>query len=304
MPFFRRKLLLPPTGYVRRKDAIRDFIANTSKPFLSQQNAEIKGSGEGVQVRLMLAYEKVTGVPFVPHKQIHGTCVGEGGVLGAELLSAVEIAAGQKEVWRGKFCVAYSYGISRVEVGGGRIRGDGSTGAWMAKALMHYGVLLNRRYPKYDLSTRRDDLAVRWGDMGVPDELEVIGKERPVETAALVTSAAEAADSIANGNPVFMCANWIFNQQQLDKDGFSNGGVRSGHCTLLTGVDTKSERRGFENQGSWGEFYRGPKHKLGCAAGACWNDWAIIDKLLRQNDSFALSGFVGYPRRKIDYVLL
>lgn len=303
MPFFRRKSD-PRFGYVRDKRAIADFIANTHKPFLAQQNAEIKGSGAGKQVRLMAAYEKVTGVPFVPHKQEIGDCVSHGFTLGAEVLSAVEIAAGQREEWRTKFSTEATYGLSRVEIGGGRIRGDGSTGAWGAKAVTHYGVLLRRRYPQYDLTKYDPTLAKRWGDLGVPDELESHLREHPIKTATLVTSYADAIDALANGYPIPVCSNVGF-RMETDRDGFLVPRGSWAHCMVAVGFDDASERKGVEIINSWGDrWLSGPKHKLGAVAGGFWVDANVFDRMLKQSDSYSLSGFNGFPRRKIDYVLL
>lgn len=292
------------TGYVHRRDAIQDFIRNTHRPFLSQQNGEIKGSGEGVQVRLVKAYEQASGKSFENHVQEIGDCVSHGFTLGAETLSATEIAAGEREEWRGEFSTETTYALSRVEIGGGRIRGDGSTGAWGAKALMHYGVLLRGKYGDYDLSKYRPDLAKRWGNLGCPDELEPLVREHPVKSATLVESAADAADAIANGYPVAVCSDRGF-ASKTDSTGFLAPRGTWYHCMLIWGVDSLSDRRGFEIVNSWPvSWISGPKHKLGTARSGFWADWAVVDKMLRQGDSYALSGFVGFPRRKLDYVLL
>lgn len=303
MPFFRRSNPFP-TGYVRRKSAIADFVRNTHKPFLAQQNGEIKGSGEGVQVRLIQAYEKVTQKPFEARKQEIGDCVSFGYGLAVEILSAVEIAAGQREEYHGQIATEPLYALSRVEIGGGRIRGDGSTGAWAAKAVMQFGVVLRRRYSQYDLTKYRPDWAKSWGDIGCPDDLETIAREHPVQTAAVVSSAVEAADALSNGFPIGICSNQGFTMQ-TDKDGFAKPRGQWGHCMCVVGVDAKSDRPGFEIINSWGpSWISGPRHVLGTASGGFWADWDVVDRMLRQGDSHALSGFVGFPRRKIEYVLL
>lgn len=307
MPIFRRRNAAPcPTGYVRRADAIKEFIRSTHKPFLRQQNDDIRRSGQNVQVRLVRAYEAVTGVPYeLLEWQELGDCVGQHFTLGVDALCAVEVTAGQREEWRGRFSTEVTYALSRVEVGGGRIRGDdGSTGAWAAQALLQYGSLLRGRYGDYDLTKYRPDLAKRWGDMGCPDELEREAREHPIKAAPLVESAAEAADSIANGYPVPICSNQGFTNK-TDKDGFLTPRGKWYHCMLAWGVDTKSERKGFELAQKWPlSWVSGPKHKLGTAACGFWVDYEVVDRMLRQGDSYALADFVGFPRRKLDYVLM
>lgn len=292
------------TGYVRRPEAIREFIRTTSKPFLAQHNKEIRGSAENVQVRLVKALEQVTGQPFENHEQEIGDCVSHGGTLAVDLLCAIEIVAGEREEWRGKFSTEVSYGLSRVEIGGGKIRGDGSTGAWMAKALTQYGVILRGKHGNHDLSKYRPDLAKLWGRNGVPDELEPTVRDHPVAESPIVTSAQEAADSIANGNPIFVCSDRGFSSR-TDADGFLSPRGTWFHCMAVIGVDTKSDRKGFEIAQSWPESWiGGPAHKLGTVKSGFWADWDVVDRMLRQGDSYAVAGFKGFPRRVLDYVLL
>lgn len=304
MPLFSRTKKF---GYVRRKDAVRDFIACTHKPLFEQQAREIEGSGRGKQVLLWEPYEQVTGEPFVPIYQEIGDCVSHGFTLGAEVLSTVEIAvAGEREQWRGKFSTECTYAGSRVEIGGGRIRGDGSTGAWAARWVMDYGLLLRGVYGDFDLREYRPDLAKRWGapGAGVPDQLEPILREHPIKTATLVQSYDEFIDAIANGYPVAICSNQGFRMQR-DRDGFLPPSGKWAHCMLGWGFDDKSDRKGGCIANSWGvDWVKGPKHPLGCPDGCFWVDAKIIDRMLRQGDSYALSGFVGYPARSLDYLLL
>lgn len=292
-------------GYVRSKEAIAHFVRTTPRPYLSQQNADIRRSGERAQVRLMLGWESTTGGVFVPHKQLHGTCVGESSALGADFTCIGDILAGDREEWKGKHSVEVQYALSRVEVGGGRIRGDGSTGAWAAEAATRYGFVLRGKYGDYDLTEPRHDLAKLWGDRGCPDELEVIAKQHPIKTATLCKSAAEAADAIANGYPVVVCSNRGF-AMTTDKDGFLPPRGQWAHAMLIVGVDTVSDRRAFEIANSWGDRWvevRG-QHKLGTAPGCFWADFNTVDQMLKQGDSYAFSGFDGYAKRELSHVWL
>lgn len=293
-------------GWVDIPAARQWYTSRIPKPYLAQYST-IKGSGKNAQVCLWQAYEKIAGTPYAPHAQERGTCVGEGFTLGAEVLSTCEIARGDREEWRGKFSTEVTYAGSRVEIGKGAIRtGDGSTGAWAAEWLRQYGVVLRDRYGEYDLSRPSPQLAVAWGKprAGVPDDIENLAKEHPVKTTAMVTTWDEYCDAIANGYPVAICSNVGFNDRR-DQDGFLR---RSGvwyHCMLGWGVDSKSTRQGGCIANSWGtNWVSGPEHKLGTPPGCFWADANVIHAMLQQGDSYALSGFKGFPSQDLDFLLI
>lgn len=294
-------------GWVKSPEARREFIRRNSTPYFEDHAKVILGTGEGKQVLLWKYYEKVTKRPFAPHFQEIGDCVGQAATLGAEVVSATQIAyLNRNEQWKGKFSTEVVYAGSRVEVGGGKIRrGDGSTGAWAVQWLRDFGVVLRGKYGHYDLTQYSPGLARDWGrpSAGVPDEIERIAKERPVRTVTLITSWKQACDAIANGYPVLLCSDIGFNQR-TDADGFLRNTEEWPHAMLLFGIDSLSRRQGGCIANSWGvNWLTGPKHTLGTPAGCFWTDAEVIDRMLRQGDSYALSNFNGYPRRNLDYLL-
>lgn len=290
-------------GYVRDKVAMREYRANTFRPYADDWDYP-KGDGKGAQVRLVKAYEAVTGTPHKTHVQEIGDCVSHGGILGVDFLSCVEIANGEREQWKGKFSTEVGYGLSRVEIGGNRIRGDGSTGAWMAQALTRFGVLLRGVYGRFDLSQYNPKLAKEFGARGCPDELEDSVREHPIRTTTLVTSYTQYRDMIAAGYPVFICSNRGFGSTR-DRQGFLAPRGTWYHCMLGASVDDKSDRKGAEIYNSWPlSWISGPEHTLGTSEGAFWADASVLDKMLAQGDSYAISGFDGFPKRKLDYIWL
>lgn len=296
-------------GWVQRDDARQDFISKSAHPYFKDYARSIKGSSEDRAVILWPAYEKVTKAKFKPFYQEIGDCCGEAGVMGAQFLATLQIALQKRnEEYKGPFSVEYSYATSRVEVGGGKIRrGDGSTGAWTAESLRRYGLLPRGKYGQFDLTKYRPDLGREWGKrgVGVPDALEPVAKEHPVKTVTLVESWQQAADSVANGFPVLLCSSIGYNQE-TDRDGFlRHMGIVWYHAMLLVGMDRRRGRReGGCIANSWGEnWLSGPTHELGAPAGGFWADAEFIDKAIREGDSFALSNYVGYPRRSLEYLL-
>jgi hypothetical protein len=60
-------------------------------------------------------------------------------------------------------------------------------------------------------------------------------------------------------------------------------------------------RKGFLIINSWGSgWVRGPPGKFDdIPPGSFWADYAVVDRMLRQQDSYAVSDVSGFKRRKI-----
>lgn len=264
---------------------------------------ELKGSGKGKVVLLYEMYRQVVDKDCLPHNQgNYGTCVSQAWGLGIDVLQAVEIVAGEPEKFVAKVSTEYIYGNSRVEIGGGRLRGDGSNGAWAAEAVMKLGTVHRLKYGKYDLTEYSGELSRQWGQRGVPDELKVIGKQHPVRKTALIRTYEQARDAIANGYPVAVCSNYGFRNVR-DKDGFARPYGTWNHAMLFAGVDDDYNRPGLLCWNSWGpDWITGPvRHNQ--PAGSFWVDAEVADAMLRQGDSYAMSGYEGFKRQELDYRL-
>jgi hypothetical protein len=264
---------------------------------------EIKDTGEGKTVLLHKFLEKINGA-FPVNRQAVGDCVSHGWSKGIETLMAVEILLkGEREDWP-KLLTAteWIYGTSRVLVGGGRLgNGDGSLGSWAAKAVQEHGTLLRKSYGSVDLSKYSGQRAKEWGYRGLPSsELEPIADEHPVKTCALVTTYEEARDAIANGYPVPVCSNQGFTSTR-DSEGFAKASGSWAHCMLFMAVDDAHRRPGLLCMNSWGpDWISGPK-RHDQPEGSFWCDAETADRMLRGQDSYAISNFSGYPAREIDH---
>jgi hypothetical protein len=293
-------------GWEANYEAIRQFHASLGDyAEFSKGAAAIAGSGEGKTVLLHEIYRELVDPECKSHNQgSYGTCVSQGYGLGVDVLQAVEIKAGEREKFVAKCSTEYIYGISRVEVGGGRIRGDGSNGSWAAEGLMKYGTLHRLKYlsDKYDLTRYSGDLSRVWGRNGVPNELEPIGKEHPVRSAVLVRSYEAARDAIANGYPVPVCSNYGFRSTR-DKDGFCRPSGSWSHCMLFVSVDDAFSRPGLLCWNSWGEDWVSGPIRHNQPLGSFWVDAEVADAMLRQDDSYALSGYEGFKSQELDYDL-
>ena len=249
-----------------------------------------------------------------------GSCVSHGSGRGAQDLGFVEIAAGEPEAWPQKnpgepweVCREAIYGGSRVEVGGGRIRGDGSVGAWAARWVKDWGVVLYGRYGSRDISDGYSVSRCReWGDRGCPDDLEPEAKKHPVREVAMVTTFEEAWAAVGGGKPVVICSDVGFDSPLAE--GVCRRSGSWAHCMVYRGRARVKYKGGVArvlvNQNSWGDYLRGKGEPaltlddgrrvelpMGCF-GMLEDD---CRRVLAQEDSFAYAGLTGWAATRVDY---
>jgi hypothetical protein len=240
-----------------------------------------------------------------------GSCVSFGWGRGVQDLLLIQIANGGAEEWPG-FEVATEpiYGGSRVEVGGGRISGDGSVGAWAAKWCGQWGLSLRKKYGTYDLSVYNTTTCRQFGRSGVPAEIEEAAKANPVRGVAMVTTADQAWSAIGSGYPIPVCSNVGFQSPLVN--GFCEQRGSWGHCLELRArFIHPTKGKCFVIQNSWGNYMRATtenrqievvgRGKVELPEGCFATTAAVVDKILRQKDSFAISNVKGFPARKINW---
>ena len=158
-------------GWIPDPQAV-DEVRSTL-PFPAFQETEAFQSQSGSEdVHLWDACRKVTGdiLPARDQKSV-GCCVGFGTASAIEHLICVQAANASDETFR-EVSPEIIYAGSRVEIGGGRVRGDGSVGAWAAKFVNQYGVLPRGKFNLLDLTKYDERTCRELGVKGVPDELE------------------------------------------------------------------------------------------------------------------------------------
>jgi len=191
------------------------------------------------------------------------------------------------------------YGGSRVEVGGGRIRGDGSVGAWAAKWVKDYGVIARGIYGSRDLRVYSEARCREYGRRGVPDELEPLAKQHPVKGIASVRSWDECRAAIRNGYPVVVCSDQGF-EMERDADGFCHPHGTWYHAMAVIGVRGGDRPGGFLLN-SWGpNAHSGPRFPPDAPVAGFWVDAAVLDRMLKQGDSWAFSQLRGFPPGKVN----
>lgn len=191
--------------------------------------------------------------------QRRGTCVGQGTYRALQDSLYRQIDDGEIGI---PVEIAYEpiYGGSRVNIGKGKIRGDGSIGAWAAQWLAMYGMTPRAMYGTIDLSNPHEELAVRWGNPGVGVPRDVISASADFKVAAhKCETTDDIADALAAGYGVAVCADQVYGDTR-DQNGMTRPASRGGHCEELCGVFLDAnDRLCFQRQGSWGrDWPRGP----------------------------------------------
>jgi hypothetical protein len=294
-----------PGGWVRDAETIAANL-DESKTLHFKATPAGKAVLGDEDVFLYRAVRKVNnkGPPWYPNvnQQSVGCCVGCGWKHSADVVQAVQIAAGQAGTWK-PLSVEVIYGLSRVEIGGGRIRGDGSVGAWARDAAMKYGMAPMQPYDSVDLSTFSPSRARDFGRKGVPPEIEAIAKEHPVKSCALVTSWADVKRAIQQGYPVAVCSDVGYTMQR-DQTGRCRPSGTWNHCMSIIAV--RNGAAGVPEGGfilnSWGDdAHTGPTWPADAPLAGFWADSSAIERMVKEGDSFALSGLQGFPARKLDW---
>jgi hypothetical protein len=255
------------------------------------------------QVFLWQAYRKLTGGNPPAHNQGQvGSCVSFGTCTAIRRTMAVEIALLKEQEELTEIVEEVVYGGSRVEVGGGRIRGDGSVGAWAAEFVRRWGVLARGTYDRYDLTRYSESTCRDFGYSGVPDELEPVAKEHPVREVTKVDSWASAKRMLASGYGIAVCSDQGFSMRR-DAQGVASPSGTWAHCMALDGyvvLDGGAEYGHIVN--SWGtDAHTGPVGWGDPGTDGFWAEAAVVNRMLSQGDSWAFSGLQGFPARKIQW---
>jgi hypothetical protein len=243
-------------------------------------------------------FETATGKPWpIINQGSIGSCVAHGTVNAVYFSMAAEIVNGDREEWK-PLSREVIYGGSRVEVGKGRLgRGDGSIGAWAAKWCKDWGLVAEDKIGEYSVSRCHE-----YGARGVPDEIEKLAKEHPVADVTMVQSFDEACKALASGYGISICSNQGFSLTR-DAEGFAAPRGHWSHCMAVIGYRKSGKRPGGVIVNSWGANTTHGPTPDGLPASAFWCDADVLDKILRQEDSWAFSDVKGFPARKLNWLI-
>jgi hypothetical protein len=288
-------------GWSPNPEAVNEVLSSLNYPLFGPAAFKLRDSGKG---KTVLLYDYITKAidEYNVRAQAIGDCVSFGAARAVDILRAIQTANAEGQ-WVAETCTEAIYALSRVEIGKGRLgRSDGSYGAWGAKAVKEYGTLVRKEYGEHDLTEYSGQKARSWGmpKAGLPDELEPPAREHLVRTISLVTTWEELRDSIASGYPVTIASDRGFNSTR-DEDGFLKPRGSWPHQMCVIGVDDNGDRPGACIDNSWGPHWvDGPK-KHGQPDGSFWCDAEVLENdILRQQDSWAFSEYIGFPPKKLD----
>jgi hypothetical protein len=282
-----------------RKDpvAVGAVLATLPFPRFEMAAPHLSGTGEGKSAFLWEAVIKVLGKHMAAQQQPRGTCVSRGWSRATDYLECVEIALlGEAEEFK-YISHAAVYGMAK-EIGGDLSYQDGAVGAWAAKAVSEWGTVTND--DAQDRDAGYDDLAVQWGGKGCPQKIKDLAKDHKVGTVTMVSTAEQARDMICNGYPVSCCSGQGFSMTR-DSEGHCRAQGSWAHCMFWSAYD--DEKRRFCIEQSWGQNTpSGPLYK-GQPDNSFWADWDTCDRMLREEDSFALAKFSGFAARELNWII-
>lgn len=288
----------PPMGWVNDPEAVKAVVGSLPIKSFSQTPA-FRGPDPD-QVFLWEAERKVLGhtIPCRNQGQV-GSCVSFGAAAAVERLMCVQIAIeGRGEEFK-DVAQEVIYGGSRIEIGGGRIRGDGSVGAWAAQWCQKYGVVARGVYGNVDLSQYSEQTCRAFGRNGVPPDLETIARQRPVKSIVPVATPDECRKALASGYPVTVASDQGFTMVR-DRDGFCKASGSWGHQMCIIGYQ-KGSRPGFWIQNSWGaDAFTGPVGAGNPPDGGFWAEERVVARMLAQGDSWAYGDLNGFPGRQLN----
>lgn len=298
-------------GYTPNPGGTQRFLRSLPRPLLSQAGPDLVAKDRGDKPVLLYralqkAYsEHAGGAEWIVGSQGIGDCVSWAWAHGADIHLAVIWQLGVTSEWRPAATEAI-YGGSRVEARGVRSGGwgDGSYGGAAAKWVSGWGILFREPYDELGLDLTHYDRnrAKQWGNYGCGGNgdngrADAIAKLHPIRQVALVRNFTEAAAAIAAGYPVPVCSGQGFSSQR-DGEGFSRPSGSWSHAMCFMGV--RHDRKGLLCLNSWGpNWIRGAKWPEDQPDGSFWVDAAVCDRMLRGEDSFAVSGYEGFPWRDL-----
>lgn len=269
------------------------------------------------QVYLWGAETKLTGKPTPAKDQNpEGSCVGFGTTTAIERSLAADIVArGGDASEFAHFSEEITYVGSRVQgarlVGGSTPRGQGSAGVYAKAWVTGFGMVPKANYPGVaDLTTYSAARAGQWRMSGCPRDLEAVAKKYPVRDGAKVANWKECKQALANGYGVAICSTLSFARQRDARGVASQTREGWNHCMTIDGYHTDEAGREFGHvENSWSDlpdangrrtgqsYHTGPVGWGTPTTAGFWASADVLDAGLRQGESYAYSGAVGFPRK-------
>lgn len=295
-----------PQGWVKDDEAVEAILPTLPYPVAGDTPA---GQVEDIpdHVYLWDVARAVNGSLLPPRNQGQvGSCVSFGTARAVEYSMCAEIAVGEPESFL-DLCTEVIYAGSRVEIGGGRLRGDGSVGAWAADWCRKYGILGRLEYKTekatYDLRQYSEARCKSWGSTGVPNDLEPLAKVHPIRQTTQVKTWEEAKRMLASGYGIAVCSGQGFSMKR-DEQGVARPSGSWAHCMCLCGYHIEGGKEFGRIDNSWGaNAHTGPVGWGSPGPEGFWAEAAVINQMLGEKDSWAFSAVDGFPAKKLRWII-
>lgn len=250
------------------------------------------------KVDLTVYLREVWGDQWYLNQGSCGSCVAFGAALACDVLMAIDIVENRKPKPQHRVDPMTIYWGSRVEIGGGRIWGDGSVGVWAAKYLKEYGALPQKQFPEVDLTKYSPSVCCGPNSRrGVPDTLEPTARLHPVKDYVQAKTFDEFVAAIDSGYPVTLASNQGF-RMNLDPNGFATPSGSWAHQMCGVGYELGPDPCGYVAN-SWGACYTGGPP--GWCPALKKVRKSTLERMLKQDDSWVLSDFVSFAPKGLDF---
>lgn len=219
-------------------------------------------------------------------------CVSFGAGHAVDLLQGVEIALGEPTEYR-ETHTEFIYATSR-EVAGILGGGDGSYGAAAVKAMQQIGVVTREMLGSdgpYAGSRAKD-----WGRRGAPAQYKQAAAAFKLGGAAQVRTWADLVAAKQNGYLTTIASNQGFALER-DAQGFCRPRGSWEHQMFIAGV--RFDREGALICQSWGPTNPSGPLDLDQPSFSFWADRSVVERILAQGDSWALSKAPDFVKRPL-----
>lgn len=264
-----------------------------SQPTLYQSAPHLYEEAPPENVYLYKAWKDVLKTyPDYPAQAI-GDCTSFGTGHTLDLLQCVQISLGHQNATFKELCTEAIYGIGR-EIAGMLGSGDGCFGGAVAKAVTQFGTI-----SREDVGPYSGQRAKTWGGRGgVPADVKAKLGTHKAGAFALVKTPDDVHAAIANANPCIVCSNQGFTMVR-DSTGKCSPKGHWGHCMGISGVRTQGGKRQFLIDQSWGSDTPSGPLADDQPPFSFWIDEPVMASMLREEDSWALSAYAGFPGNKL-----
>lgn len=305
-------------GYQPDPEGARQFAQSLPKPTFSQAAPDAMTLAKRQDTFLWRpmnsAHIARYGVPFKASNQLDvGSCVSHGAAHAVYASEAVAWAVGEREEPPHLVHQGAIYGGSRVEARGKPGDGkqpyggymDGSTGYHAAKWLREWGVVYKKQYPSVDCTVSNPTIEKAWGAFGCGGQddggrLDAEAEKKPCEYVTQIKTWDELVAAITSGHAVTIASSQGF-LKRLDAQSFDTPAGVWMHQMAVIGV--RFDREGAAVINSWGNYlqYTAPRWPEDLPDGVFWVDRRVMERILAQGDSWAISE-VAFKWRDIDHL--